>query len=135
MLKKFNSTFPGSPDLAYLILRVGTSLLMLQYGYPKFQQLLDGNFAFDDPIGIGEGASLVLTVLAEFFCSILLILGLFTKPSLIFLIATMLVVILVVHAPDPFEKKEHAIQFLIPYIALFLTGPGKFSLDRKLFKQ
>lgn len=135
MLKKYNKMSPVSPDLAALVLRAGTSILMITHGYPKFQKILNGDFSFADPIGIGEGPSLVMTAFAEFFCSVLLLLGLFTKPALIFLIFTMIVVIFMVHGNDPFSDKEHGISFLVPYISLFLTGPGKFSLDHKLFKQ
>lgn len=134
MLKKFNAPFPINPDLAFLILRIGLSLLMLRFGYAKFEQLMEGNFDFPDPLGLGSRASLVMTVFAEFFCSMLLMIGLFTRPALVFLMITMLVVIFLIHKNDPFDDKEHAISFLIPYTALWLTGPGKYSLDHRFFK-
>ncbi len=135
MFKRLFSASPISADLAALILRTGTSFLMLVYGYQKFKKLLEGDFSFADPIGLGEPVSLVLTVFAEFFCSVFLLLGWFTRPALIFLIFTMLVVVLLVHAGDPFDQKEHGISFLIPYLSLFLTGPGKYSLDYRLSKR
>ena len=46
----------------------------------------------------------------------------------------MLVVIVIVHQNDPFKEKEHAISFLIPFIALLLTGPGKYSVDALIKK-
>jgi putative oxidoreductase len=86
--------------------------------------------AFGDPIGIGEGPSLVLTVFAELVCGVLLALGLFTRAALIPLIVTMAVAVFIVHGPDPLADKEFAILYLVPYVALFFYGPGKFSLDR-----
>ncbi|GAB3174372.1 hypothetical protein GCM10027291_32510 [Telluribacter humicola] len=107
---------------------------MMQYGYSKLQSYLSGERGFADPIGIGEEASLVLTIFAEFFCSIFLILGLATRLALIPLITTMLVAALIIHAHDPFDKQEHPILFLIPYLTLLLTGPGRYSLDKVLFR-
>lgn len=125
---------PEAANWAVLILRVGISLLMITHGYAKLNQFLSGDHSFADPIGIGEELSLILTIGAEFFCSILLIIGLVSRAVLIPLIFTMLVVLFIVHANDPFDKKEHALSFIFPYIALLITGPGRFSLDNALFK-
>ena len=136
MLKKFLKPIklPASADWGVLILRVGFSLLMLTHGYAKLQGLLGGDHSFADPLGIGEELSLYLTIAAEFGCSILLILGLFSRDVLIPLIFTMAVVLLIVHAGDPLDKKEHALTFLIAYVTLFFTGPGAFSVDSKLYR-
>jgi putative oxidoreductase len=136
MLRRFLKPMklPAPVDWGVLILRVGVSLLMLTHGYAKLTRAMGGDYSFADPIGLGEGPSLVLTVFAEFFCSVLLILGLASRAALIPLMITMTVVTFIVHAEDPFDKKEHALLFLIPYITLFLTGPGKFSIDRGLYK-
>jgi putative oxidoreductase len=136
MLKKFLKPIklPASADFGVLILRAGISCLMLTHGYAKLSGFLDGNRSFADPIGIGEELSYVLTIFAEFVCSILVILGLFTRAALIPLLITMIVVVFIVHGPDPFDKKEQAVSFLITYLTLFFTGPGKFSIDSKLYK-
>jgi putative oxidoreductase len=135
MFKRFLRpiNLPSSVDWGVLILRVGISLCMLTHGLPKLTKLLNGNFAFSDPIGIGEGPSLVMAVLTEVLCSLFLILGLASRAVLIPLIFTMAVALFIIHAADPFDVKEHPLLFLIPYITLYLTGPGKFSLDKKLF--
>ncbi|WP_439558879.1 DoxX family protein [Dyadobacter sp.] len=136
MLKSFLKPIklPASADFGVLILRVGISCLMLTHGYAKLSGYLGGDHAFADPIGIGEELSYILTILAEFGCSILLILGLFTRAALIPLIFTMLVVVFIVHGPDSFDKKEHGVSFLITYFTLFFTGPGKYSIDSKLYR-
>ena len=136
MLNKFlkPARLPSSVDLGLLILRVGISLLMLTHGYAKLESFLGGSRSFADPIGIGEQTSFILTIFAEFVCSILLILGLFSRAVLIPLIITMLVVVLIVHGPDPLAKKEQAISFLIVYITVLLTGPGRYSVDSKIYR-
>ena len=136
MLKNFLKPIklPDVADWAVLILRVGISLLMVTHGYAKLSKFMSGDHSFGDPIGIGEELSLILTIGAEFFCSILLIIGLASRAVLIPLLFTMLVVLFIVHANDPFDKKEHALLFIIPYITLLFTGPGRFSFDKVLFK-
>jgi putative oxidoreductase len=135
MFKKFlkPAHLPAGADWGVLILRVGISVMMLTHGLPKFNKLISGSHGFTDPIGIGELPSLILAVGAEVFCSLLLILGLASRAVLIPLIFTMGVAFFIIHANDPYDVKEHALLFLVPYIALFFTGPGKFSLDKKLF--
>lgn len=125
---------PASANWGVLILRVGTSLLMLRYGFSKLDRYLGGNHGFADPFGLGEELTLLLTIFAELICSILLIAGFLTRAILIPLIITMLVALLIIHSDDPFDKKEHPIVFLIPYLTLWLTGPGLYSIDNKLFK-
>ncbi|MCF0073515.1 DoxX family protein [Dyadobacter sp. CY261] len=134
MLKRFLRPIelPASVDWAVLILRVGISCLMLTHGYAKLTGFLSGDHSFADPIGIGEELSYFLTICAEFGCSILVILGFGTRLALLPLIFTMCVVVLIVHAKDAFDMKEHGLLFLFSYIALFLTGPGRFSVDSKL---
>lgn len=102
------------------------------HGWGKMQRVLEGELGFADPIGIGELPSLVLTVFAELVCGVLVALGLFTRAALVPLIITMVVAVFIVHADDPFSKQEFGLLYLVPYVALFLTGPGKFSLDRQL---
>jgi putative oxidoreductase len=135
---RFLTAAPLSPigtDLGLLLLRLGTGLLMATHGYDKLLNLLAGNSAdFPDPLGVGPTFSHVLAVGGEFFCSVLLALGLLTRPAALGLIATTLTIAFGVHGADPLSDKEHALLFLIPALALLLTGPGRFSLDATLFK-
>ena len=123
----------GNTNIALLIFRVGAGLMMLTHGWAKFQNLLAGEMGFADPIGIGAGASLVLTVLAEFACSILIILGLGTRLAAIPLIITMGVALFIVHGGDPFGTQEKAALYLLCYLVIFITGAGKYSFDQQLF--
>jgi len=122
-----------SPDIALLLLRVGAGALMLTHGFPKLMRILDGNLQFGDPIGIGPAASLILVTFAEFFCSLFVMAGFMTRASLIPLMFAMSVATFIAHAGDPFGDKELPLFFLITFTTLFLTGPGKFSVDQKLF--
>jgi putative oxidoreductase len=115
--------------------RVGASALMLTHGLPKLEKLIQGNFKFADPIGIGAFPSLLLATFAEFFCSVLIILGLGTRLASIPIIITMGVAAFIVHANDPFSKQEFPMLYLLVYITILVLGGGKYSLDRLISKK
>jgi putative oxidoreductase len=134
-------------SIGLLVLRLGMGGFMLTHGWGKFQMVLAGDFdKFGDPIGLGSGLSLVLVVLAEFVCAILVMIGFATRFAAAPLVFAMAVAALVVHANDPWtmgeaarlyqageaeswSSKEPALLFLIPFLTLIFTGPGKFSID------
>jgi putative oxidoreductase len=99
------------------------------HGWPKLANFGERMGRFSDPLGIGSAASLAGAVTAEFFCSLLLMAGLFTRAALIPLIFTFVVICFVVHGDDPAKEKENALLFLVSYVVLFLTGAGKYSVD------
>ena len=134
MLNRIRSARPLSVDLGLLVVRLSLAVFMLPHGYPKLVHFTERMDRFSDPYGIGSPASLALAVFAEFFCSILLALGLFTRFALVPLIIAMATAAFVVHAGDPFGDREKALLYLLPYIGLFFSGPGSFSLDRLVTK-
>lgn len=118
-------------DIGLALLRILPSAFLITHGIPKFQKMIGGDFEFGDPIGIGAAPTLFLAVLAEFVCPILVIVGFKTRWAAILPAITMLVAAAIVHASDPFGKKEKALLFLVIFIAIILLGPGKYSIDRK----
>lgn len=120
----------GSIDLALLVLRLGISFLMLTHGFPKLMTLFGGEeISFLDPYKLGMEASLTLAVIAEFLCSLLLIIGLGSRLAVIPLMITMITAIFVVHVDDPFTRQELPLLYLLVYTVLLITGPGKYALD------
>ena len=113
-------------------LRVSCSSLFFTHGYSKVLKIIHGDFTFSDPIGIGPPTSLILTAFAEFIAPIFIIIGWKTRFFCIFPIITMFVAFLFKHDGDPFSKKEKSLLYLILFISLIITGPGKYSIDNKL---
>lgn len=134
MKSPFLSSAPLANDLGLLFLRIVSGAVMLTHGYPKFQKILAGDLKFGDPIGLGEIPSLYLSTFAEFLCAILVIIGLYTRLSLIPLIINMSVAFFIAHAADDFGTKEKSLLFLGMFIVIFLTGSGRFSIDNRLNK-
>ncbi len=122
-------------DIALLVVRVFIGFAMLSHGFPKMQMLIDGKSDFYDFLGMGPQLSLGLTVFAEFVCSIFLILGLFSRIALGFLIFTMVIAGFVVHAADPFAKQELSMVYLAVYLLLMVFGVGKVSVDYMIEKR
>ena len=116
-------------DLALLILRLGSSGLMLTHGIPKISRLFESPIKFADPIGIGETTSLIFALLGEVLGPVFIIIGYKTKLATIPSLITMFVAAFIVHINDDLATKEKALLFLICFITILLAGPGKFSID------
>jgi len=116
-------------NLGLLILRVGFSIGLMTHGYGKFLKVINGNFKFSDPLGIGTSFSLILASFGEFIAPIFIIIGWKTRLFTIFPTLTMLVAFTIAHDGDPFSRKEKSLMYLITFIAIYFTGPGKYSID------
>ena len=121
-------------NLATLILRICLGILMIPHGYDKLVNFAAYKKDFMNFLGTGPTISLALVVFAEFFCSIFLIMGLFTRLVVVVLIIEMLVVIIKSHDMKIFADGEHGALFLAGYLAILLLGAGKASLDGILGK-
>jgi putative oxidoreductase len=130
-MKKLLSTkySAGAFNTAMLLLRLGFGILMMMHGYQKLVNFGSLQHSFMNFLGMGSTISLALVVFAEFFCSLFIILGLFTRAATIPLIITMLVVIFKVNNSDVFLKNENAPLYLLGFLILLLLGPGKISVD------
>lgn len=119
-------------NIGLLLFRMVLGIFMLTHGWQKIENFQLMSAGFPDPIGVGSSASLVLIIFAEVGCSLLIILGLFTRIATIPLIIGMIVAAFVIHAGDPFSKIELSSLYLSLYVVLAILGPGKYSLDNLL---
>jgi putative oxidoreductase len=118
---------------AKLFARIGFGGMMIPHGISKLQDALSGaEIIFPDPLGIGSPLSLYLTIFAELLCAILVVVGWKTQWASVPLVITMMVAAFIIHADDPWGRKEFALLYLIGYIVILFQGGGKFSLDQYL---
>ncbi len=130
-MKKLLSTkySAGTFNVAMLLLRFGVGVLMINHGYDKLIHFSAMKADFMNFLGLGNSISLTLVVFAEFFCSLFIIIGLFTRLSVVPLIITMAVALFMVFKGDVFGKGELPALYLAAYVVLLLLGPGKISVD------
>jgi putative oxidoreductase len=145
MTKLFSfSATPLNKDLGLLIIRLMVGILMAFYGYEKlihFTEMAASEFWVKNVsfLGLSGGIPLALTIFAELFCSIFLIIGLFTRFSLVVLMFCMAYIFLVIFPFSILDKGDNGYHFndafvyFVIYLGLFFTGPGKYSLDQKIF--
>ncbi len=130
-MKKLTPTDQAlNTDVLLLVLRIGIAGLMLSHGLPKMMLLFsEAPIQFPPVFGLSPETALLLTVGAEVFCSLLILVGAATRLAVVPLMITMLVAIFLIHGADPFAKKELAVIYLLVYTALQLGGSGRYSLD------
>ena len=99
---------PHFYDYGLLILRLAFGFSMIYgHGFGKLTRLFGSEeIKFADPFGLGPAVSLGLAAFAEFFCSLLLMAGLFTRAVLLPLIFTMATAFFTVHLNDEFGNRK-----------------------------
>lgn len=110
--------------------RVSVGAMMLSHGLPKLLNFNDYFHTFPNPIGLGSETSYLLTVFAEFVCSVSLIAGFYPRLSALFGFITMIIAGVVVHGEDPFSKKEMSLLYAVIYLVIMTSGGGKFTLKK-----
>ncbi len=117
-------------SLGLLILRVGFGATMaIRHGLPKLLDFSNQMRGFPDPLGVGSTISLSLTVGAELFCALFIVIGIFTRFMAFPLMVAMGVAFFLVHKGDPFAKKEMAFLYFLAFSTIFATGAGAYSAD------
>jgi putative oxidoreductase len=134
-MKKYLSTRYNETSWHFglLLLRLAAGGLMLIHGFDKLI-----HFAEKKGMSVifGSPTDMILLVFAEFFCAALLVLGLFSRFALIPLIIAMAVAFFKGHEGLLAGKGNGQLPFLfmLTYITLLLTGPGKYSVDKMIAK-
>lgn len=124
----------GAFNFAMLVLRLGLGVLMLSHGYSKLIHFNGMKGSFINFLGLGPTLSLTLDIFAEFFCSIFLILGLFTRLAVIPILIAMSVALVKVHHGELFGAGERATIYLACSITILFCGPGRISVDGMIGK-
>ncbi|MBI4150270.1 DoxX family protein [Candidatus Woesearchaeota archaeon] len=137
--------FKGSADYAPLVLRLALALVFIAHGYQKLFVMGVGAVA-EMFAGLGiplASVSAWVVALVEFVGGICLLLGLLTRYAALLISIVMVVAILKVKlavgliAPmgTPMPGAELDVALLAAAVSIVLAGPGKWALERTLFKQ
>lgn len=121
-------------SLLILAVRVFFGILFFTHGVSKlmnFNYLVD---SYPDVLGFGSYMSLMVTIFCEFCCSMFLVAGLLQRIVVLPMIAAMAVAFFDVH-DAVFPEGELAFIYMIVFLMLFFTGPGRYSVDYLLVKK
>jgi putative oxidoreductase len=122
-------------NVGVFVLRVTTGLMMfINHGIGKLTNFNVMQTTFPDPLHIGHRWSLVLSILAEVFGSLLLVIGLFSRIAALLLVVDLAVALIFVHWEQPVKNFEIVIVFLSAFFFQLLAGPGKYSMDAMVGK-
>ncbi|WP_309670217.1 DoxX family protein [Gemmatimonas sp.] len=126
---------PVRQDLALLILRVWMAGgLAALHGWGKIERLSADPVKFADPFGMGPEMSLMLAVLAEVGGALLVAIGLGTRWVALAIIFTLGTAFFTAHhgALTGQGNGELPFVYMAGFVALFVAGPGRFSVDARL---
>lgn len=126
-------------DSGLLIIRTGISVIfILLHGLPKMQGgpemwLRIGKSMSNLGINFLPEFWGFMASFSEFIVPLFILTGLFFRPALLLISFTMIVA-LITHFTntDPWSKIAYPMALLTVFTGLFLTGPGRFSLDHML---
>lgn len=111
-----------------LALRVFFGILFFLHGLMKLMDFSALSETYPSILGLGSYMTLMLAIFCEFCCSLFLIAGLLQRIMLVPMIVSMAVAYFDVH-DAMFPEGELALIYLIVFLVLFLTGPGRYSVD------
>jgi putative oxidoreductase len=134
-LKALFATNTGTgTSFGLLVLRVAGLSLFLKHGWEKLSGYSTMVQHFPDPIHIGAHASLAYALFSDGICSVLIILGLATRPAAAVILINVLTAFVFVHHAAYFSNShvELLALYIIIFATLLFTGSGRFSIDERL---
>jgi len=125
----------GAFNFTMLVQRVVTGLLLLiGHGLPKISEFHELSVNFYDPLHVGHRFSLILVILAELFCSMFLVLGLFTRIAAFIIVINLGVAVFLVQHGMALKNVELGAIYLTSAFTIMILGPGKVSVDGMMGK-
>ena len=115
-------------SLLILALRVFFGVLFFTHGLDKMINFNTLSETYPSVLGLGSYMTLMVSIFCEFACSLFLIAGLMERIVLLPMIASMAVAFFDIH-DGMFPEGELSLIYLILFVVLLLTGPGRYSVD------
>ena len=115
-------------SIVLLLIRLFFGALFFLHGLDKLTNFNELSQNYPSVLGFGSYMTLMITVFCEFACSMFFIVGCVTRIVLLPMIVAMAVAFFDIHdgmMPDG----ELALIYMIVFIGIFLTGPGRYSVD------
>jgi putative oxidoreductase len=132
------SFLQSSTDAGLLFLRVSVGLsLFMKHGYEKIFNFSQMAPVFSDPLHLGSTPSLIIAMISDSICSLLIVFGLGTRWAAAWSFATIFVGWAFQHHFLFFghlvaDHGELSVLYIVAMGAIFIAGPGRFSVDALL---
>ena len=120
-------------DSARLFMRIFIGAMMLTHGIGKLKNYNAIVNSFPDPLGIGSAVSFAIITFVEVGCSVLIIMGLFTRLATLPLIFGMFVATFIAFPDKSFAAGELSFVYMGIYIMLLISGGGRYAIDAFMF--
>lgn len=123
-------------NITMLVYRMIIAFGMIKvHGWKKITDIQGTIQHIPDPFGIGGELSAYTAIAANIFFAGFVGLGLFTRGSAIFILSLTLVGFFIVHGNDPWPIRDTPMMYSAAFGLVAIFGPGKYSLDKQLFKK
>lgn len=111
-----------------LCLRIFFGVLFFMHGLDKMMNFNVLSETFPSVLGFGSYMTLMVSIFCEFCCSLFLMTGLLIRITVLPMIVAMAVAFFDVH-DAMMPEGELALVYLVVFIVLYITGPGRYSAD------
>ncbi|MCB9094989.1 MAG: DoxX family protein [Halobacteriovoraceae bacterium] len=124
-----------SHSVGLLVIRLGIGISMMAHGIPKLFSPEKWEFLGSQMtnLGVNFGFQIFgfLAGFAEGVGGLLIVLGLFFRFANAALVFTMIVAVMYhINLGHDFNQTSHAVELLVVFVGLMLTGPGTLSLKK-----
>jgi len=118
--------------IGLLLLRVGAGIsLFLKHGLEKLTGYSTMVQHFPDPLHVGAHFGLAFALVSDGICSVLVLLGLATRPAAAWILINLLTAFFFVHHAAFFSQShvELVALYIAEFAAILFSGPGYLSID------
>lgn len=127
-----NPTDSKAYSLLLLTLRIFFGPMLMTHGLDKLYHYTELCFVFPDPVGIGREISLLFAIFGELFCSVAFMFGALYRITMIPMLIVVAFAFFRIHEGSV-NQGELAFIYLMVLVLLYIAGPGKYSIDAKIY--
>ena len=136
-MNKFFSPAPVFQTAGLTLIRITVGLFLIYHGSEVFDNTKMNEYIAWDIFKNSSSPSLIVYMgkAAELVAGFLLVIGLITRIACLIIIGTFIYIAFFVGHGKIWYDDQYPFLFILLGMVFFFTGPGKWSLNQKLFKE